>query len=510
MLSPAVPAVVLALTTFYIQTNSFFFFSVFGSDNNLFFKVLGWVYFFPQTILYLIFGSIINSAGDGGLGLAILLELATSPVALVFWYIIFVFILWICKKFTAHRFIPYIIIGVILVALVAPIFVLSDKSSGSVTTESCLSGDLNQNLTGSNLDGGSSEFTVGPDSCLEKILFGQLGSISISKNVSSEKLINFCVELSDEKKVPAPEFPYTYFPTGATHQEFCIFTLAQSLLYRTSNSGPNHLAVDFHKKYITEIPLPEFDSKDPFSDRNLDFNTLDAAYRSKLCEVFGQLTNSPEKKERCNSFFYEEKKFSLEKRLGRESRNPLDVEKLLTGTSTDQSIIFRKTVVTDPLVLIVIDKAKEDMAKRYGVTAADLELFESEKVFSSAKDFVLGGFSPLALSGNYTVSGNASVSGGQINFVAPPKSPASINIKNISGSDVSFDMEYLNAEKNWLSVDSGGADILGIYDINYRQPTRKTFVVSVSSVGDLSFKYFTYSTTNSALMKISNVRTGEF
>ena len=71
-------------------------------------------------------------------------------------------------------------------------------------------------------------------------------------------------------------------------------------------------------------------------------------------------------------------------------------------------------------------------------------------------------------------------------------------------------MEYLNAEKNWLSVDSGGADILGIYDINYRQPTRKTFVVSVSSVGDLSFKYFTYSTTNSALMKISNVRTGEF
>ncbi|GEM_PF-5730754 len=273
----------------------------FDAEVNLFYKISGGILFLPEVIFSVII--LLTRSMSLAFGAQILIP----AFAFVFWYVVFVFLLWLIRRLILSVIVFYAMPLVLVFTLSIPVVVLSDKTADSSIVEKCLLGQIQLSITTP-----SGRKTAGPDFCLRDIIFDSPG-LGPGDKTDAKELIDFCVQLSDEKIAVVPPDSITDIPLNATFQEFCIFTIEPYLRPRVipATGELEPLAVDFHQRFIAEIPLPVVSKTSPFRIVVEDISSLDFFYQLRLCEVFGSFTGSDEKKRSCLLMFFDEDSVSF-------------------------------------------------------------------------------------------------------------------------------------------------------------------------------------------------------
>jgi hypothetical protein len=281
-------SLVVSILTFYSISAGFYDLE----RGNQFASLVGKLLSIPYLV-FVIPSYYLMSLGNPGdleglsLGIGILGTFLSPVIAFIFWFIIFWSLSKIAKRFinSDKNFLwKHLLSTIIVVFICSPYFYYK---TGTNSADACLSGSLNSEMMSGTLTlmgtdkkviSGPETFTVGPDSCFDNII----KSMVYKENPSTKEVINYCLKLSDVKKVWGTDIPY---------QDYCI--------YQFGFNPAGSLIKDYPGLFS---PTSNQFKQDTLSEEERE-NQNRAFFQTDLCKIFGSLTNSDDKRDKCLTYY---------------------------------------------------------------------------------------------------------------------------------------------------------------------------------------------------------------
>lgn len=191
------------------------------------------------------------------------------------------------RIFSKNYFLPLIPAGLFVVILgilyAIPLFSFSDgvnslKSGSNTIVAQCLGKEVRQ-----------TKEILSPSLCFEGILSEQTDKLKTAKDK-----LKYCLSLSDTELVYEDPLDSGFIPKDISFQEYCVYMLGDDMP-RDNKAITAELMPEF-SKFETKYSLAS-------ADDHTKGNLLDSLNRGALCRMYGQLTNSTAKLDRCLSTY---------------------------------------------------------------------------------------------------------------------------------------------------------------------------------------------------------------
>lgn len=431
--------------------------------------------------------------------------LSFVPINFIFWFFAFYGLLRakllygnFRERIPAIRFV--LPVGVSLFVLLPPIFLVS--ASSTKKTEWCL---------------GNSEADI--DTCLNYAFFDG-GKTTVSK------LLDFCAGLPGTQGMNAKMkglHSYQSLTISSSEifpREYCAFHLREYVTPSIERSESEHLSEDFQKNFLPK----DFDMLGGLSTvYDKQFLALRQSEKEILCGELGKRTGSGETKNRCLSYFESEEAQWKSQNLEafREPEESLEsvnlpIDTALSRESSEQELIYRQR--TDPQyyapVAEMVNRAREDLAKRLQVDVSVVEVAHVEEILLSNSDRnIAEKLQPILLQGLEGRVGDISFPDkSTLRMSASAGVPAyfSFHVSGSSPSVMLFGYQFSNKGEGLLTVYTNGVPIYSLDEKRDASKYKRIIILPVSSgVQSFSVRLDSFNNTSS-IVNISTLSAGNY
>lgn len=338
------------------------------------------------------------------------------------------------------------------------------------------------------------------------------------KNAPFGDLANICVSLPN-KKVGVLINDLENIPKDASYQEYCFYELADYM--DIDAHGP--LKEDFRKNFLPKDFVEPKDSLDWEGN-----NRLRKATQQAICEEFGKRVNRGEG-DRCLAHFDSEEaaiNLEIQKNLERQQLElnsekslesaSLSIETALNQEGNGKTLVYRQR--TDPQyyapVAEMVNRAREDLAKRLQVDVGVVEVAHVEEILLSNSDRnTTEKLQPILSQGLEGRVGDISFpEKDTIRMSASTGVPAYFSFR-VSGSSPNvmlFGYQFSSKGEGLLTVYANGVPIYSLDERRDASKYKRIIVLPVSSgVQNFSVRLDSFNNTSS-IVNIATLSVGNY